>query len=450
MSPPSDSSSEPAPSEGHDREVRSESAWQGLAKELAEVRGSLDDIENSTAWRLVSALRGRKEWVIPLGSKREAAWISVTHRLVRGVHRLLPPALPERLARLAASERRPRAVWLSGPGGASRRYRCEHALEALEGIGGAGVVFPWTHPVVAQAPAAVAAACEALVLHRVPWRPEVAALVEACRAKGVRVIYDADDLVFDPGTVLPLGVQALLAPAFQAEQLATLRECDAATFSTRPLVERAATLGARAPRLLRNAYSVGLSAASDGCTRRHRDGRVVLGYASGSATHDADLAVAAPALASLLREQPQVELRLIGPVVPPPELADLPGLRRLPAVPWRSLPMLLADLDLNLAPLDASNAFVRSKSAVKWIESALVGVPTLASSTPAFQEAIGADERGALAETSADWTRQLAALVDDSELRRRLGERARAHALREYGCALRGEVLRAVLQGAAH
>ena len=56
-------------------------------------------------------------------------------------------------------------------------------------------------------------------------------------------------------------------------------------------------------------------ARSRGARRPHasRDRPVRLGYFSGTATHDDDLATIAPALAALLDRHPQVELLLVGP-----------------------------------------------------------------------------------------------------------------------------------------
>ena len=49
-----------------------------------------------------------------------------------------------------------------------------------------------------------------------------------------------------------------------------------------------------------------------------------------------------------------------------------------------NLPALISEVDINLAPL-VDSIFNRAKSEIKWIEAALVKVPTVASKIGAFQ-----------------------------------------------------------------
>ena len=58
--------------------------------------------------------------------------------------------------------------------------------------------------------------------------------------------------------------------------------------------------------------------------------------------------------------------------------------RRHPVQPWTSLPDVLHQLDVNLAPSNPGSRFNEAKSAIKWLEAALVATPTIASSTEPF------------------------------------------------------------------
>ena len=80
---------------------------------------------------------------------------------------------------------------------------------------------------------------------------------------------------------------------------------------------------------------------------------------------------------------------------------------------------VLAGVDVSLAPL-RRDRFSDAKSEVKYLEAAAVGVPTIASASPAFEVAIRPGENGLLAATRAEWDAALRALVRDGGLRRRL------------------------------
>ena len=78
----------------------------------------------------------------------------------------------------------------------------------------------------------------------------------------------------------------------------------------------------------------------------------------------------------------------------------------MPFVPWLELPGVLRDLDVNLAPLAPSSRFNEAKSAIKWLEAALVETPTVATPTGPFREAIEDGGTGLLATTPDEWVRR--------------------------------------------
>lgn len=73
-----------------------------------------------------------------------------------------------------------------------------------------------------------------------------------------------------------------------------------------------------------------------------------------------------------------------------------------PFVDWKKLPSLIAEVDINLAPLEQS-IFNEAKSENKWVEAALVKVPTVASNVGAFQRMIVSGETGILCDTEEEW-----------------------------------------------
>ena len=170
--------------------------------------------------------------------------------------------------------------------------------------------------------------------------------------------------------------------------------------------------------------------------------KVIIGYASGTATHNRDFAVAKPALIKTLQKYSHVELWLVGPIDPGDNWGNLAGrIRHDKLVSWRSLPSLLCQFDINIAPLVADNPFSQSKSEIKYMEAGLVRVPTVASPISAFRYAIQSGENGWLAESNQDWETRLSELVEDSGFRKQMGAQAYQDVIARYHPQVRSREL---------
>jgi GT2 family glycosyltransferase len=186
------------------------------------------------------------------------------------------------------------------------------------------------------------------------------------------------------------------------------------------------------------------------------DGKLRIGYAAGTRTHQKDFKAAAPAVARVLRDRPDCLLVLFRAtddstsMFDPREFLEFSGLddriewRRL--VPLADLPMEMARFDINLSPLELDNPFVDAKSELKYFEAALAGVCTVASPTGPLSRAIRDGETGRLAVSEADWYAALIALIDDAPARRRMAHAAFLDALWRFGPERRTEAALSILQ----
>ena len=385
-------------------------------------------------------VRAVADRLLPRGTRRR----QVVGRLVFIVRLLAgwtgaEPLAREQLRRIAASARAPKVCILSGCGGDSRRYRCDHAVEALHEVGAEAVVVPLEGTDLDKQRAELVAAFDVLVFQRACWTPQLGLLVAAARRARKLVFFETDDLTFDPFAEVHrlAGPGRLLREVDIVGQHATLRICLAACASTEFLAEALARHSCSAE-VIRNGFSAEMLAGARRAVRVESP-RVVIGYGSGTPTHDRDFEVAAGALAVILAKYPETELHLVGHLEPGPRLSAWRGrVVRHALVPWRELPARLARFDVNLAPFETEVAFCQAKSELKYLEAALVGVPTVASPLPAYRHAIRHGENGFLAADEAGWVAALEALVQSVELRRRVGEAARAHVLAAYAPAARG------------
>jgi hypothetical protein len=114
-------------------------------------------------------------------------------------------------------------------------------------------------------------------------------------------------------------------------------------------------------------------------------------------------------------------------------------------VPLHLLPNELARFDINLAPLRVGNPFCEAKSELKYFEAALAGACTIASPTGPFSRAIQHGITGFFASNPAEWTAILTTLLNDAELRRRVGVAALNDVLWRHGPERRSQLMRRVL-----
>lgn len=295
-----------------------------------------------------------------------------------------------------------------------------------------------------------AAAHDILYLYRVAYDPLIEGLIEQAHGQGVPVIFDTDDLVFEPDLVRyvdPVKAMNNEDAALYYEGVwryrRTLLACDAVVTSTEYLADKVRVLGKPAF-VLRNGLSQWMITAT--AELRQQPGqpardRITLGYGSGTATHRKDLAEIARPLARIMAQHPEVELHIVGalhidngnPFPLPDELkAFADRVQYRPAVSWEDWPAVQRSFDINLAPLETGNPFCDAKSEIKYTEAAIVNVPTIASRIGAFEFAIRDGETGFLAGNEDEWTAKLEALVTDPNLRRQMGEAAHVEVLARY------------------
>lgn len=355
----------------------------------------------------------------------------------------------------ARHERRVRRVlFVCGIEGAPLRYRARLPAEA---IGLYGIESDVRHFFDPDLPS-LAERAQAMVLYRVPATTTILELAARVRARGVPVLFDADDLIFDPDVDDEIPALKILSAA-QAEEWrhgilryrTTMEACDGYIASTDTLAAHAALVTALPVERFDNGVGILMNRLAIAARRRPRTpGPPRVGYFSGTETHDHDWAMIEPAIIDLLDERPSLELWLGGLLPETPALARFRGrVHRWPMLPWRELPGVLRDLDVNLAPLELGSRFNEAKSAIKWMEAALVETPTVASPTQPFRTAIRDGVTGILAESHDDWRRGIAELLDDDHARRRIGRVAARDALLRWSPPLQGRRYADLLERAA-
>lgn len=329
-----------------------------------------------------------------------------------------------------------RVLYVAQRDDASFRYRCVQGAEQLREAGVvANVARLDAEDLLTQV-----TQYSLIVLFRLPWSDRVAQVIDAARAGGARIAFEIDDLIFHPDA------EALM-PFLKRTSPSDLREYRRQFLAHQKTLLAADVCVASTPTIARHARAQGkVAVVHPNLLPSHylQLGKVIhplrpalmrtplIGYMSGSRTHDGDVAQVADALAVVLAQHPDASLLFCGPLHVPPKLFGLlDRIIRFPYQDHRVYPWLMARCRLLIAPLETTNDFANAKSALKVFEAGVFGIPVVATPTGPYRDAIVPGVTGALASTTAEWVDGISTLLD-FRTSQKFGAAARDLALRRF------------------
>jgi glycosyltransferase involved in cell wall biosynthesis len=160
---------------------------------------------------------------------------------------------------------------------------------------------------------------------------------------------------------------------------------------------------------------------------RPRRQRPVVGW-QGGASHGTDIGLVAQPLRRFLDREPGWDVHLLGTDYRPTIRHE-----HTRFTPWVNIAQNATayygtiDFDIGLAPL-APGAFSESKSAVKALEYAALGIPVVASDVTPYRDFVLHGTTGFLVKYDHEWLKYLGELAADAGLREEMGAKAREHA----------------------
>jgi GT2 family glycosyltransferase/glycosyltransferase involved in cell wall biosynthesis len=271
------------------------------------------------------------------------------------------------------------------------------------------------------------------------------------RAAGGRIVYEVDDDLLDAKGLQQRGAKGDTA-ALAAKVRWLAGAADAVTVSTPALLERFKPINPRTHivpnRLDAELWRIGKPRLSGpGVFTRQPGDPIRIGYI-GTPTHDQDLAVIAEAMRRIEQEYgKRVEIEVIGAFqhstplfgkrVGLPKRNDYPGF-----VDWLQRRV---HWDIGVIPL-ADDAFNRSKSHLKFLEYAALGLSAVVSRVESYTSVCRHEENALLVDNSTEaWVQALRRLIEDEGLRQRLAEAACKELMQTYLLDLTAKELIGVL-----
>lgn len=342
---------------------------------------------------------------------------------------------------------------ISGGVGDSARYRTRHVAEELNSHGFVARATVQDHPGLLRS----VERFQVFVLHRTLMTPKLAQFIARAKALGKTLIFETDDLVYDPAYLVHMDYwremntleRKLYEHGVGGEILAD-PYVEVATTTTNFLAEKLRERGKQVfivPNRLSEQDVVWASAAlqqkQEARNKKHGEENlspttynlspIRIGYLSGTPSHNKDFATITEALMKLFETYSTMRLVLTGPLDTDSVLNQYADrIERVPFVPREELFKNITSLDINLAPLEIGNPFCEAKSELKFFEAGIVAVPTVAAATETFRTAIADGVDGFVASTTEEWCEKISRLIGDVELRKTVGERAKQTALDRY------------------
>lgn len=312
-------------------------------------------------------------------------------------------------------------------------YRVQQKREACEEL---GIPFRVVNPLIPDDVVGAVQLASVVILYRIGAGPAASAAIEQARRLRIPVVYEVDDAVYrrdllEDNPNLSTVPRSLRRSVIRGADdfLQVLQQADHTLGSTRRLAtDMAGHTAGGSSFVMENGIDAEMLTIAEGIRQdpappAHPDGAVVIMYGSGSRAHDFDLEVAAPGIAQVMRANPAVVLQVVGPVRLPDALASFSDrVERTQAVSYPEYLRQLAAADISIAPL-ADLPFNHFKSQVKYMESALLGVPFVGSTT-VYGDYVVDGVTGFTAGDSSGWAQALNRLVQEPALREELAAAA--------------------------
>lgn len=270
------------------------------------------------------------------------------------------------------------------------------------------------------------------IFFRCPYTDLIGKFIEMAKDNHKKVLYDIDDLMIDKSYTSTISYIATMTEQEKKSYYEgidlnqkLLKLCEGAITTTERMAEE---LQKFVPKVYinRNVASEEMLRLSEKALKENKkhDQKISMGYFSGSITHNADFEMILPVISKIMQRYENVFLVVCGELDIPNSLKNFSDrIEKRPFGDWRKLPELIASVDINLAPLENS-IFNEAKSENKWVEAALVKVPTVASNVGAFKKMIENKKTGFLCDNLMEWEKTLTELIENKELREDIGKDA--------------------------
>jgi GT2 family glycosyltransferase len=346
--------------------------------------------------------------------------------------------------------RRSDVLYVSGCPGGSRLYRCANQSEEVGQYGLKCAILSQDNPILVR----VVSKFDTFIFQRVIFNDHIEKLMNEIKKQNKKIIFETDDLVFDPSYIpyfdyynfmgseekswYDNGIgREVLEDAYVKQCIVSTDFLKQAMKQKYPDKEVLVSYNKLNRNQVKNANDVFVRKMS----LQKNDGKIRIGYFSGSRSHNKDFEAVEPVLLKILQGNKNAVLRVVGHLDLSKDFASVKSqIEILEFVSLKKLQELIATVDINIAPLEIKNPFCQAKSALKYFEAGILGVPTIATATPDFVRCIKDGVNGFVVHNTKEWEERLKQLIEDAALRESIRLAAREDVLLNHTTAKKHQV----------
>ncbi|MDO9231740.1 MAG: glycosyltransferase [bacterium] len=326
-----------------------------------------------------------------------------------------------------------------GAGGASAIYRVHNQAEELSLHGFNCQIInqdnPWILSDVAK--------FKIFIFQRVLVTERIAEFIEKIKEVGKEIIFEADDLTFDPKYFRDIDFlrnmnkleKELYKNGLSAEIVndSYVKNCVTTTsYLAQILKEKNKQVFISKNKISNSELELCENIIKN--KKKIKDSWIRLAYLSGTPSHDKDFATIIPELKKIMEKYSQVRLYLLGSLEIGKTLSEFQDrIDKFKHVDRKKyFENIYKFVDINLSPLEINNPFCEAKSEIRFTGTGILEIPTVAVRNQTFSEAISDGVDGFLAGNANEWVEKISQLIENEKLRQAMGQKAREKVLRDY------------------
>ena len=284
-----------------------------------------------------------------------------------------------------------------------------------------------------------------IIFYLCPWTAKVNEAITLAKKLNKKVIFDVDNLLID--TKYTNMIPFIKSLSIKEKKLfdenivrigKTLKLCDFAVTTTKVLAKELKHYISNVfinpdvvnEEMWKLSYDI-LKKENDKKMKDH----LIIGYWNENIALNSNFDMIKPVLLKILKEFKNVEILFFGELnysVNYKNYKEFQSQINYKEVTnLKKLLQIISNVDIILAPLE-NNIFNAAQNEIKWVEAALVKVPTVASNFGVFKQVIKDKETGILCSELNDWYISLKNLIINENFRKKLGENAYTFCKNKY------------------
>lgn len=255
-----------------------------------------------------------------------------------------------------------------------------------------------------------------VILQRAKWSFELESFIRVLKQKKIPIIYDMDDLIYHTkyvpkylnsiGDYREFSIDVFFALSKRYEMIASLS--DGFIVTTKSLYDHIKNDFNKPVWLLSNFLNKEQEEVSEKIILEkkstYQKEKFVIGYFSGSNSHQRDLEIVESAILRLMNEYDDIYLKIVGYMNLSDSFLELKKRGRIifdKFVPYQELQYKIGSVDLNIIPLQ-KHEFNECKSELKYFEASIVETVSIATNNEVYNNIIEDGKDGFLS-SEMDW-----------------------------------------------